>query len=700
MVELSQDELELFVTEAEENIANLENGLLKLEREGDAALVAELFRYAHTLKGSAGAAGLTEMSQLAHAMENLLDEVRNGRRKVTSDLVDTLLECVDMLREMVLAVQENGKQPDPSMLIKKLSNFSDQQSDSDASDHKPSSPVGEIPVTLNIFIKPECPMPSVRAVQENGKQPDPSMLIKKLSNLSDQQSDSDASDYKPSAPIGETPVTLNIFIKPECPMPSVRAFQAYLIMSRYGEIVSLEPPVSEIQAGRAKYRLVAKVKLSDDNSLSELEQELTKFEDLVVEVQRQKDGQKVSEIVTAQKEVETSAAPQAELQSVRVSIEQMDALLNLVGELVIERARLERGVRKVAEINGNGIAEELQGVTERVSRIVSQLQESLTRTRMVPLNVVFARFPRLVRELSRSMGKRVQLKIEGEDTEIDRALVEKLNECLVHLVRNAIDHGIEPPDERIAAGKPPEGLIEISASQSEGSVIVVVRDDGRGIDPNKIRRKAIERGLLTEEQASSLSDDEAIQFIFRSGFSTKEEVSEVSGRGVGMDAVKNAMEQIGGTIDLHSQIGAGTTVTLRLPLTLAIIPALLVRVGGRLFALPMHSVTEVLDLQRSDVQEIGTGEKVLVLRGNPLPLFSLAKLLGIPNGRTEGTGVIVRQQEKLIAVSVEAVEGKDEIVIKPLGYPLHNLRSFIGATILGDGSIALIVDLNGVTIRR
>lgn len=640
MVELSQDELELFVTEAEENIANLENGLLKLEREGDAALVAELFRYAHTLKGSAGAAGLTEMSQLAHAMENLLEEVRNGTRKVTSDLVDTLLECVDMLRAMVLAIQENGKQPDPSM------------------------------------------------------------LIKKLSNLSDQQSDSDASDYKPSAPIEETPVTLNIFIKPECPMPSVRAFQAYLIMSRYGEIVSLEPPVSEIQAGRAKYRLVAKVKLSDDNSLSELEQELTKFEDLVVEVQRQKDGQKVSEIVTAQKEVETSAAPQAELQSVRVSIEQMDALLNLVGELVIERARLERGVRKVAEINGNGIAEELQGVTERVSRIVSQLQESLTRTRMVPLNVVFARFPRLVRELSRSMGKRVQLKIEGEDTEIDRALVEKLNECLVHLVRNAIDHGIEPPDERIAAGKPPEGLIEISASQSEGSVIVVVRDDGRGIDPNKIRRKAIERGLLTEEQASSLSDDEAIQFIFRSGFSTKEEVSEVSGRGVGMDAVKNAMEQIGGTIDLHSQIGAGTTVTLRLPLTLAIIPALLVRVGGRLFALPMHSVTEVLDLQRSDVQEIGTGEKVLVLRGNPLPLFSLAKLLGIPNGRTEGTGVIVRQQEKLIAVSVEAVEGKDEIVIKPLGYPLHNLRSFIGATILGDGSIALIVDLNGVTIRR
>jgi two-component system, chemotaxis family, sensor kinase CheA len=641
MVELSQDELELFVTEAEENIANLENGLLKLEREGDAALVAELFRYAHTLKGSAGAAGLVEMSQLAHAMENLLDEVRNGKRNVTSELVDTLLECVDVLRVMVLALRDGEKQPDPSLLVRKLSAFSEEQ-----------------------------------------------------------RNQSDTSDQKVSMSSGEICATLNIFIKPECPMPSARAFQAYLIMSRYGEITSLDPPVSEIQAGRAKYRLVAQVKLPDDNSLSEMEQELTRFGDLVVEVQRQKDGQKISEIVTAQREVETSAAPQAELQSVRVSIEQMDALLNLVGELVIERARLERGVRKVAELNGNGIAEELQGVTERVSRIVSQLQEALTRTRMVPLNVVFARFPRLVRELARSMNKRVQLKIEGEDTEIDRALVEKLNECLVHLIRNAIDHGIEPPDERTVAGKPPEGLIEISASQSEGSVIVVVRDDGRGIDPNKIRRKAIERGLLTEEQASSLSDDDAIQFIFRSGFSTKEEVSEVSGRGVGMDAVKAAMEQIGGTIDLHSQIGAGTTVTLRLPLTLAIIPALLVRVGGRLFALPMHSVTEVLDLQRSDIQEIGTGEKVLVLRGNPLPLFSLAKLLGIPNGGTEGTGVIVRQQEKLIAMSVEGVEGKDEIVIKPLGYPLHNLRSFIGATILGDGSIALIVDLNGLTIRR
>lgn len=633
--------MELFVTEAEENIANLENGLLRLEREGDAALVAELFRYAHTLKGSAGAAGLVEMSQLAHAMENLLDEVRNGKRNVTSELVDTLLECVDVLRAMVLALRDGEKQPDPSLLVRKLSAFSEEQ-----------------------------------------------------------RNQSDTSDQKVSMSSGEICATLNIFIKPECPMPSARAFQAYLIMSRYGEITFLDPPVSEIQAGRAKYRLVAQVKLPDDNSLSEMEQELTRFGDLVVEVQRQKDGQKISEIVTAQREVETSAAPQAELQSVRVSIEQMDALLNLVGELVIERARLERGVRKVAELNGNGIAEELQGVTERVSRIVSQLQEASTRTRMVPLNVVFARFPSLVRELARSMNKRVQLKIEGEDTEIDRALVEKLNECLVHLIRNAIDHGIEPPDERTAAGKPPEGLIEISASQSEGSVIVVVRDDGRGIDPNKIRRKAIERGLLTEEQASSLSDDDAIQFIFRSGFSTKEEVSEVSGRGVGMDAVKAAMEQIGGTIDLHSQIGAGTTVTLRLPLTLAIIPALLVRVGGRLFALPMHSVTEVLDLQRSDIQEIGTGEKVLVLRGNPLPLFSLAKLLGIPNGGTEGTGVIVRQQEKLIAMSVEGVEGKDEIVIKPLGYPLHNLRSFIGATILGDGSIALIVDLNGLTIRR
>jgi two-component system chemotaxis sensor kinase CheA len=400
VVELSQDELELFVTEAEENIANLENGLLRLEREGDAALVAELFRYAHTLKGSAGAAGLVEMSQLAHAMENLLDEVRNGKRNVTSELVDTLLECVDVLRAMVLALRDGKKQPDPSLLVRKLSAFSEEQ-----------------------------------------------------------RNQSDTSDQKVSMSSGGICATLNIFIKPECPMPSARAFQAYLIMSRYGEITSLDPPVSEIQAGRAKYRLVAQVKLPDDNSLSEMEQELTRFGDLVVEVQRQKDGQKISEIVTAQREVETSAAPQAELQSVRVSIEQMDALLNLVGELVIERARLERGVRKVAELNGNGIAEELQGVTERVSRIVSQLQEALTRTRMVPLNVVFARFPRLVRELARSMNKRVQLKIEGEDTEIDRALVEKLNECLVHLIRNAIDHGIEPPDERTAAGKPPEGLM-------------------------------------------------------------------------------------------------------------------------------------------------------------------------------------------------------------------------------------------------
>jgi two-component system chemotaxis sensor kinase CheA len=294
----------------------------------------------------------------------------------------------------------------------------------------------------------------------------------------------------------------------------------------------------------------------------------------------------------------------------------------------------------------------------------------------------------------------VQLRIEGEDTEIDRALVEKLNECLVHLVRNALDHGIEPPDERIASGKPPEGVVELMASQSEGSVIVVVCDDGRGIDPDKVRRKAVERGWLSEEQAAALSDDDALRLIFRPGFSTKEQVSEVSGRGVGMDVVKNALEQIGGTVDIQSTVGGGTMVTLRLPLTLAIIPALLVRVAGRLFALPMHSVAEVLDLRRETVQVIGQGERVLMLRGEPLPLWSLAHLLGATNGQKETTAVIVRQRDRGVAVSVEGVEGKDEIVIKPLGFPLHTLRTFLGATILGDGSVALIVDLNGVLARR
>jgi two-component system chemotaxis sensor kinase CheA len=641
-VELTAEERTLFIAEAEEHIANLESGLLRLEQGGDRAVIAELFRSAHTLKGSAGAAGLTGMSQLAHAMENLLDQVRNGTRAVTAELIDALLMGVDLLRAMVVALRQNTPLPDAAPLIRQLTALAQQ--------------------TPNALQRDELAAPSQRAT--------------------------------------EVIVTLNIFIKPECPMPAARAFQAYLAMSRYGEVVSLEPPVSEIQAGRAKYRLDAQVRFPDEAALAELERELSRFDDVVVEMQRQQEGQRVREIVVPPSAAETPTAAPTELQSVRVSVEQMDALLNLVGELVIERARLERGVRRVTEFHGNGIAEELQGVTERISRIVGQLQEALTRTRMVPLSVVFGRFPRLVRELARSMGKRVQLRIEGEDTEIDRALVEKLNECLVHLVRNALDHGIEPPDERIASGKPPEGVVELMASQSEGSVIVVVRDDGRGIDPDKVRRKAVERGWLSEEQAAALSDDDALRLIFRPGFSTKEQVSEVSGRGVGMDVVKNALEQIGGTVDIQSTVGGGTTVTLRLPLTLAIIPALLVRVAGRLFALPMHSVAEVLDLRRETVQVIGQGERVLMLRGEPLPLWSLAHLLGATNGQKETTAVIVRQRDRGVAVSVEGVEGKDEIVIKPLGFPLHTLRTFLGATILGDGSVALIVDLNGVLARR
>ena len=641
-MELTAEERTLFIAEAEEHIANLESGLLRLEQGGDRAVIAELFRSAHTLKGSAGAAGLTGMSQLAHAMENLLDQVRNGTRAVTAELVDALLMGVDFLRAMVVALRQNTPLPDAAPLIDQLTALAQQ--------------------TPSELQRDELATPSQRAT--------------------------------------EVIVTLNIFIKPECPMPAARAFQAYLAMSRYGEVVSLEPPVSEIQAGRAKYRLDAQVRFPDEAALAELERELSRFDDVVVEMQRQQEGQRVREIVVPPSAAEMPTAAPTELQSVRVSVEQMDALLNLVGELVIERARLERGVRRVTEFHGNGIAEELQGVTERISRIVGQLQEALTRTRMVPLSVVFGRFPRLVRELARSMGKRVQLRIEGEDTEIDRALVEKLNECLVHLVRNALDHGIEPPDERIASGKPPEGVVELMASQSEGSVIVVVRDDGRGIDPDKVRRKAVERGWLSEEQAAALSDDDALRLIFRPGFSTKEQVSEVSGRGVGMDVVKNALEQIGGTVDIQSTVGGGTTVTLRLPLTLAIIPALLVRVAGRLFALPMHSVAEVLDLRRETVQVIGQGERVLMLRGEPLPLWSLAHLLGATNGQKETTAVIVRQRDRGVAVSVEGVEGKDEIVIKPLGFPLHTLRTFLGATILGDGSVALIVDLNGVLARR
>lgn len=641
-MELTAEERTLFIAEAEEHIANLESGLLRLEQGGDGAVIGELFRSAHTLKGSAGAAGLTGMSQLAHAMENLLDQVRNGTKAVTAELIDALLMGVDFLRAMVVALRQNTPLPDAAPLIRQLTALAQQ--------------------TPNALQRDELAAPSQRAT--------------------------------------EVIVTLNIFIKPECPMPAARAFQAYLAMSRYGEVVSLEPPVSEIQAGRAKYRLDAQVRFPDEAALAELERELSRFDDVVVEMQRQQEGQRVREIVVPPSAAETPTAAPTELQSVRVSVEQMDALLNLVGELVIERARLERGVRRVTEFHGNGIAEELQGVTERISRIVGQLQEALTRTRMVPLSVVFGRFPRLVRELARSMGKRVQLRIEGEDTEIDRALVEKLNECLVHLVRNALDHGIEPPDERIASGKPPEGVVELMASQSEGSVIVVVRDDGRGIDPDKVRRKAVERGWLSEEQAAALSDDDALRLIFRPGFSTKEQVSEVSGRGVGMDVVKNALEQIGGTVDIQSTVGGGTTVTLRLPLTLAIIPALLVRVAGRLFALPMHSVAEVLDLRRETVQVIGQGERVLMLRGEPLPLWSLAHLLGATNGQKETTAVIVRQRDRGVAVSVEGVEGKDEIVIKPLGFPLHTLRTFLGATILGDGSVALIVDLNGVLARR
>jgi two-component system chemotaxis sensor kinase CheA len=378
-------------------------------------------------------------------------------------------------------------------------------------------------------------------------------------------------------------------------------------------------------------------------------------------------------------------------QTVRVDIGRLDKLLNLVGELVIARARIERLVQEAR-------LREFDDPLSQLGRISGDIQELVTKLRMVPVSFIFERFPRLIRDISKNLGKDIQLVMEGQETELDRTVIDEIGDPMVHVIRNALDHGIETPAVRAAAGKPEQGLLKISAYQEGSGVIIEVSDDGKGIDPEKVKAKAIERGLLTEEDAPSLSDEEAIQFVFLPGFSLAAVVSDLSGRGVGMDAVKTKVEALGGQFDVSSKVGVGTRVFVRLPLTLAIVLSLLVKVDSEIYAMPLENVEETILVKKENVQMLH-GTPATLLRGEVLSLSSLGRVLGTladDAEKTEYPVVVVKTGKNRIGYIVDELIGQQEIVIKSLGRFLSKIKGIAGATILGDGNVALIMDVGSL----
>ncbi|MBX6771188.1 MAG: chemotaxis protein CheA [Chloroflexi bacterium] len=651
--EISPDELRVFMQEAEELLQILEDGLVRLESEPDPReTIHEIFRAAHTLKGSAATVGLAGMAELTHVMETLLDRVRHGEQTPNRPLIDALLAAVDRLRLILRAsaeAPEDGRTVAVADLIERLQT------------------TGTTP--------PSPPVPPSGASAE----------------LSD----------------AATGATLRIMVRFDAgPWSGVRALQALLALEALGSIVDSRPSRETLDSGAPVDILTVTLRTAAPPAA--VTAALERIPDLTIEGIQDSPAE-VSPPVDEPTASGNSGAgadgsvPPASrgpghtdplAQTVRVDVARLDSLMALVGELVVARNRLAQLAHQVAAAQpGAPFTEGLAETTQHLERVTDQLQDEVMKSRLLPIRPIFQRLPRLVRDLAARLGKEVELHVSGEDTQLDRSVMEEITDPLVHLVRNAIDHGIEPPAERIKHGKPPAGRLEISAGQQEGWVVVTVQEDGRGIDLVRVREKAVAAGLITAEQAARLDDSEAVRLIFAPGLSTAAAVSEISGRGVGMDVVRSNIERLNGSVAVETWPGRGTRFTLRLPLTLAITRALLVRVGAATYAIPMANVGEAVRVSHSDIHALGRGEAI-ILRGQTVPLLRLDRLFGVTTAGPTDRALVVTLTHgtRAVGLVVDRLLGTQDLVVKPLAAMVRHLPAFAGATTLGDGSVALILD--------
>lgn len=640
--------LQVFLDETGEHVQTLIHAVLSLE-SGDADAVHEAFRAAHTIKGMAASMGFRYMEQLCHALENVLDSIRNNRVDATSEVVDVLLESAATLEELLQNIETQGQEvttdaeaeTEISTLLSKLDACVSASADTMSADAE-----GAASVTKSC--------------------------------------ESDAVEEKTEKREGRNRTyEITVVLDKSCMFKGARGFLILKGLSEVGEIVKTTPPPQDIEEERFDFEF--KVVLVTDADEADIKRVLNAIAEIeCVKVRElQEEPQE-----TKQARTEKSKKREEGIRSVRVGIEKLDTVVNLVGELVINKGRLVQIARKY------GI-KELGDTMSIVERTITDLQYEIMQMRMVSVEHIFNRFPKLVRDLCRKLSKEVEFIIEGKEIELDRTVLDEIVEPLIHLLRNAIDHGIEPPEERESKGKNRKGRVRLTAQRERGHVSITVEDDGRGIDVQKVKAKAVAKGLISEADAARLSNADASALIFTPGFSTADAATETSGRGVGMDVVKSKVEALGGTVEITSEKDCGTRITLRLPLTTAIIQALLISVGDELYAIPLSSVVEVVrwsDLN-GNVRQLH-GEQVMLLRGSLLPLLSLRCLLELPNGEEKPNAVVVveRSGEKL-GLFVDSIIEQQEIVVKPLGKLLQGVKGLSGFTILGDGRVVPILDV-------
>ncbi|HEY8420988.1 MAG TPA: chemotaxis protein CheA [Thermoclostridium sp.] len=667
--------LGIFVEESKEHLQDLNTSLLELEKDpGNISILNEIFRVAHTLKGMAGTMGYTRMSNLTHKMEDVLDGLRNGRIQVSSDVVDILFKCLDALESYVENVSSTGSEgeKDYSDIIEFLSEISSKRKGAGEPVKKENKPKNE----ANAGLKLELNEYDKNVIQ----------------NALDQ--------------------SLNVYqiyveLDQKCLLKAARAFIIFQILQSNSDIIKSVPPVNDIEDEKFDYffTVVIIAKKSREffekelNSVSEVRKvEITEITRNHLETVKQtsesnaKHPEEKEYKPVTKDSSQKSAEKKVSGKTVRVDIERLDVLMNLVSELIIIKTRLD-GI-----ISDSGDRECSQTI-ESLERVTTSLHDAVMKVRMVPVETVFNRFPRMVRDIARDLNKDIALHMSGEETELDRTVIDEIGEPLIHILRNSADHGIEMPEDRIAKGKDKTGNIWLRAYQAGNNVIIEVEDDGSGINVDKVRKKILEKGLESEESINGLSDEEIIEYLFMPNFSTSDKVTDLSGRGVGLDVVKTKIEALGGSVELTSKRGQGSKTIIRLPLTLAIIQALLVMVGNEKYAIPLNSIREICNLDPQDIKYV-RNQEVTVLRDTVIPIIRLHDVLDIerePDSNKKSlTCVIVKKGEKLSGLIVDSLINQQEIVIKSLGKLLSGIRCIAGATILGDGNVALILDVNSI----
>ena len=660
---------QVFFEESFEGLDIMESGLMELDLgEADGEEINTIFRAAHSIKGGSGTFGFTEIASFTHIMETLLDEMRDGRRQVTREAIDALLHSVDVLRMMMNSVQDNTDL-DQARVTKQMAELEailGSESSTQTASAAPSETTEAAGKRCgwNISFIPDA------AMMQTGN--DPLRILRELQEL------------------GETVVTTNIEALPE--LDKLDPESCYLSWN----IELLEDVPRDLiddvflwveDECKLKVEAISDESAKPEPAVAEAAPAEANADPVTVDVAQSTVEKKPDK--KAVKEKKTAASS-----SIRVGIDKIDALINMVGELVITQSMLS--------LLGEDFAieklEKLQDGLGQLERHTRELQESVMMIRMLPISFSFSRFPRLVRDLSSQLGKKIELKMSGENTEIDKTLIEKIGDPLVHLVRNSLDHGIEMPEERVAAGKPETGTINLNAYHKGGNIVIEIIDDGKGIDADIILQKGIEKGLVQE--GAKMSQSQILDLIFQPGFSTAKEITDVSGRGVGMDVVRKNIMSLGGVVEIQSEVGKGSTITIRLPLTLAILDGQTVMVGDEIYIIPLMSIIESIQVNSGMINKVGGRGETFKLRDEYIPIIRLSQVFNIENARAQeledGLLVVVEADGKHCGLFVDDLLGQQQVVIKSLEQNYQRVTGISGATILGDGSVALILDMPGL----